>query len=135
MSYKYGTNGNDLNWEAVQCLNWYCLDCEDIKFEIKQSILKTVDQYIPVFGYVKDRIDDLVDEIMRNVECEGHTHIYCQENLDLQQLLVEGKTLDEVCEWYIVHDTNGNFVGLVGDVPDDYLTEEYLEERRLVESA
>lgn len=127
MSYKYGTNGNDLNWDAIMELYDYCLDCEELKQELKENILKALDPYF--FFNLEEKVDNFIDDLMCEYECSNHTHIYSPVEIDFELLYREGKTIEDITSWYIVHDTNGNFVTLVGDVPDDYLTEEYIRER------
>lgn len=127
MSFRYGTNGNDLNWDMVMSLYQYCLTCEEIKFEIKQKIKAIVEEY---FTRADNLIDSFINELMsEHAYCEGHIWLYSPVKLDFDKLIQEGRTIEEIVPWAIFHDTNNNFVSLYGDVPDDYLTPEYIQER------
>lgn len=124
MSYKYGINGYDLNWENVESLEDYCFDC------MKEM--------------VRNNLNSLA-ELPEDYECQNHTHVYFEHKTvstepyvttamqfeEWVKKIVNGgaKPLTEVLDWYIVHDTNTNFVELYGEVPDEYLTEEYRKER------
>lgn len=116
MSYRYGLNGNDLDWDAMMFLKSFVMDLERAIFEGEVELDED--------GYVSDS------------DYEGYmdgnpTMVYYQadEDLDIQSILKERRTIDDYIDWYIIHDTNGNFVTFVGDVPDKYLTEEYIQER------
>jgi hypothetical protein len=121
MSYKYGINGNDLNWEAIEFLNTYCPICIE---HYNNITLKGDDMY------------DLLDDDCTNDEpyheeimCEGHILYYTR--LEESQFLnaYSGTIPLKDDEWVIKHDTNDNFIRLVGNVPDEYLTEQYIQER------
>lgn len=128
MSFRYGTNGNDLNWDAVMSLYEYCLTCEEIRFGLREKIRAVLEEYFVLD--LDDEIENFVDNLMCDYAiCEGHERIYSPVEIDFSELVREGKTIDEVTPWYIWHDTNSNFVHLIGDVPDEYLTEEYIRER------
>lgn len=119
MSYKWGMNGNDLNWDSMMSLNYFTEELEIAIFEGEAELDED--------GYV-------TDEYHMAVSDSNPTMIYYDgEELDIQQILKDGKKLDDMLDWYIVHDTNGNFVNFVGEVPDEYLTEEYIQERNEAE--
>lgn len=102
MSKKYGTNMNDLDLDMIDCLNEFCLDCapELVRGEDPESLL-----------------------------CEGHCTVYYPDDqLDVAEFVKSGKSLKDVVDWYILHDTNTNFVSLVGDVPLEYLTADYVND-------
>lgn len=121
MSYKYGTNGYDLNWDAVICLNEICLDCEAYIFEQEKIASKYQEECL--------KEDCAFDRELEHI-CENHTLVYYPgESLDIQKMLKAGKKLEDCLPWFIVHDTNTNFVGTFGNVPDKYFTDEYLEEK------
>lgn len=128
MSYRYGTNGNDLNWESVDSLYQYCLTCEEFVYELKQKIKNVIEEY---FGCIDDwLINNFVDDLMETHSvCEGHVWVYSPIEINFEKLLKEGKTIESTVPWCIYHDTNSNFVELYGEVPDEYLTEEYIKER------
>lgn len=116
MSYKYGLNGNDLNWDSMMFLKSFC---DDLEMAVFNGDVKLDED-----GYVSDS------------DYEGYmdsnpTIIYYKsdDDLDIQQILNDGKKIDDYIDWYIIHDTNGNFVYTVGDVPEEYFTEEYLTEK------
>lgn len=115
MSYRYGLNGNDLNWDSMMFLNHFY---EELELDIfNKEIELDEDGYIPE-GVIESYMDG------------NPTMIYYKgEELDIQKVLEEGKKIDAYLDWYIIHDTNGNFVTFIGDVPDEYLTEEYIKER------
>jgi hypothetical protein len=119
MSYRYGLNGNDLNWDEIQFLNCFY---EDLELALHRGEIEL------------DEDGNIPDDVIDGVIDGNPTMIYYKGDiLDIQQLLSEDKKLDDVLDWFIVHDTNGNFVYFVGDVPDDYLTEEYIKERNEAE--
>lgn len=74
MSYKYGLNGNDINWSFLETANQKCNDC-------------------------KQREEDI---------CEGHTTKYSKRG------------------WSLYHDTNDNFVRVVGNIPMEVYSTQYL---------
>jgi len=130
MSYKYGTNGNDLNWDAVIFLNEVCQECAIQEYELREELKEVVKQYSYDWENHEDYINDLVYDIIESWECTGHTKIYYPGHaLDINLLLEGGKKINDVTPWHIAHDTNSNFVDLVGPVPDDYLTDDYIRDR------
>jgi hypothetical protein len=119
MSYKWGTNGNDLDWDSVTCLNQFI---EEIEIAIHEGEAELGEDGYPT------------DDWYMSMSDGNPTYIYYPgKEIDIQELLTTGKKLNDLLDWFIVHDTNGNFVTLVGDVPDDYLTEEYIQERKEAE--
>lgn len=114
MSYLYGVNGNDLDWESVVFLENHVEELELAIFEGEVEL---------------DEEGNIADEFYEGVMDSNPTMIYYKEKIDIQQILKNGKLIDDYVAWHIIHDTNGNFVTLVGDVPDDYLTNEYIKER------
>lgn len=116
MSYKWGTNGNDLNWDAMQFLDYFIEELEIAIFEGEAEF---------------DEDGCVSDEYYQGISDSNPTYIYYDSNekIDIQEILRQGKKIDEILDWYIVHDTNDNFVKLVGEVPDEYLTEDYIKER------
>jgi hypothetical protein len=129
MSYKYGTNGNDLDWSAVECLNSYCVECRQVVREFVEEVRELCERY----GFSDFETDNLTstaeDSIRSEVHCEGHTIIYSPLDGDDFWDMFAGKKSFPGQEWHIVHNTNNNFVDLIGDVPDEYLTKEYRAER------
>lgn len=120
MSYKWGTNGNDLDWDAMMFLNSFMEDLELAIFN--GEIELDEDGYVP-------------EDVYEGYSDSNPTVIYYKgEELDIQEILKNGEKIDKYLDWYIVHDTNGNFVSLVGDVPDEYLTEDYINERNEAEN-
>jgi hypothetical protein len=122
MSYKYGTNGNDLNWDMVMFLHTYTEELELAIFNGEAEL---------------DEDGNVTDQFYEGLADSNPTVVYYKskdgKELDIQNLLANGEKIDNYCEWYIVHDTNDNFVNLVGEVPDDYLREEYIAERNEAE--
>lgn len=115
MSYRYGLNGNDLNWDEMMYLNNFI---EDLELAIFNGEVELDED-----GYVSEEDHTAFSD-------SNPTVIYYKgEELDIQNILKEGKKIDEYLDWYIIHDTNDNFVTFVGDVPNDYLAEEYIKER------
>jgi hypothetical protein len=114
MSYRRGANGNDLHWDSVTFLNYFIEDVE-----------------LAIFNGEAELYEDgcVTDDFYENVSDSNPTYIYYKGDLDIQKILKNGEKIDEYLDWYIIHDTNDNFVTLVGDVPDYYLTEEYIQER------
>ena len=120
MSYKWGTNGNDLNWDMVTFLNEFI---EEIEIAIHEGEAELDDDGYPT------------DEWYMGMSDSNPTYIYYPgEQLDIQSILATSDKIDNHVDWYIVHDTNSNFVSLVGSVPDEYLTEEYIQERNEAEN-
>lgn len=120
MSYKWGLNGNDLEWDSMMFLKNFI---EEIELAIFNN---EVD---------KDEDGNISDEWYDSMMNCNPTYIYYDDvkELDIQQILKDGKKIDEYLDWYIIHDTNDNFVTFVGNVPDDYLKEEYIKERNEAE--
>ena len=115
MSYKYGLNGNDLNWDAMMFLESFVEEFEISIFNKEVELNED--------GEVEDGVyESFMDGNPTIVYYKGET-------LDIQKILKDDKQLEDYLEWYIAHDTNGNFVYFQGDVPDEYLTEEYIKER------
>lgn len=106
------TSGNCLNWDVVAYLPQVCTDCGEEELR---------------------RILDGENEDLDDCTCEGHTLCYFPaETLDEERKilegLLEGKKIDELVPWYILHDTNGNFAAVVGeDIPKDVLVPEAWE--------
>lgn len=109
-----GLSGNDLNWESVVFLENHVEELELAIFEGEVEL---------------DEDGSISDEFYESIMYSNPTMIYYKQEVNIQQMLKEGKLLDDCVDWYIIHDTNGNFVTLVGNVPDDYLTDEYIKER------
>lgn len=116
MSYRYDANGNDLNWESVLCLGNHV---EELELAIFNGTVELDKE-----GFMKD---DFYEQVMDS----NPTMIYYNNEIDIQQMLKDGKLLDDYVEWCIIHNTNNNSVTLIGDVPNDYFTENYLNERYL----
>jgi hypothetical protein len=115
MSYKYGLNGNDIEWSEMEFLNQFY---EEIELDIFNGEIE-LDEY-----------GDIPEGLFESYLDGNPTMIYYSgDRLDIQKVLAEGKKIDEYLDWYIIHDTNDNFVTFVGDVPDKYLTEQYIAER------
>lgn len=120
MSYKWGLNGNDLDWDSMMFLRYFNEDLELALFRGEIEL---------------DEDGNIPDDVYESYDDGNPTTIYykADEDLDIQQILTDGKKIDEYLDWYIIYDSNGNFVTFVGDVPDDYLTEEYINERNEAE--
>ena len=128
MSFKYGTNGNDLNWDNILELYEYCLECDTNVADFKNNLVAYLEDYLP--NEAVDEVVELASEHYDyNLQCEGHTHVY--SNLDKEEFwaMYRGKNRFSDGNWFIVRNTNYNSVDLIGNVPDKYLTEEYLAER------
>lgn len=119
MSYRYGLNGNDLDWDAMMYLNHFCEELELAIFE--------GDANLDEDGYP-------TEEWYQGMQDSNPTMIYYKGDIDVQEVLQKDEKIDQYLDWYIIHDTNDNFVTFVGDVPDDYLTEEYIQERNEAEA-
>lgn len=130
MSYKYGTNGNDVNWDAVESLHMYCLDCISQEVELKTDLQQVMRKYHINRAGASAVMDAAMEALVHTGECCGHTHVYCPSGVNLQLLFRRGRKLETVVPWYILHDTNGNFVKFVGHVPDEYMSEDYKAERK-----
>lgn len=119
MSVKYGVNGNDLDWESMEGLNSFIL-------ELEQAIATGEAEF--------DDDGSITDEYYQGV-MDGNPRIayYDGEGIDIQKIINEGNTIEDYIEWAIIHDTNGNFVTLIGNVPDEFFTEEYIRERNEAE--
>jgi hypothetical protein len=115
MSYRYGLNGNDINWDEMMFLNCF--------IEEEELAIHDGEAELDEDGYVTD------DYHMGVMDGNPTMIYYSGEQLDIQKILNEGNTIDNYLDWYIVHDTNDNFVTFVGNVPDKYLTEEYIKDR------
>jgi hypothetical protein len=118
MSYRYGLNGNDIDWSEMEFLNSFIEELELAIFEGEAELDED--------GYV-------TDEYYEGVSDSNPTYIYYKGDIDVQSILIDGKKIDDYLDWYIIHDTNDNFVTFIGDVPDKYLTEEYIAERNEAE--
>lgn len=119
MSYKWGTNGNDLNWEMIEFLNMLNEDLELAIFRGEAEL---------------DEDGEVTEKFYQDMQDSNPTMIYyAGEQHNIQEILKKGEKLDNYVDWYIVHDTNDNFVTLVGNVPDEYLTESYIHERNEAE--
>ncbi len=125
MSYKWGLNGNDLNWEAIEFLKIHCPICIE---HYNNMTLKGDDMY------------DLLDEDCTNDEpyqeevmCDGHVLYYTELEESHFLSVYSGAIPLKDDEWIIKQDTNDNFVRLIGQVPDEYLTEEYIKDRNEAE--
>lgn len=119
MSYKWGVNGNDLEWSAIEELNSFLPELEVAIFEEEAEF----DQY-----------GNVTDEYYEGISDSNPTVVYYKGNINIQRMLKEGKKIEDLADWFIIHDTNGNHVTLVGDVPDDYLTEDYIKDRNKEEA-
>lgn len=115
MSYKYGINGNDLNWDEMMFLNSFI---EELELDIFNGKIKLDED-----GYAPEGVYEGYSD-------SNPTMIYYDgEEINIQAMLKDGKKIDDYINWYIIHDTNDNFVSLIGDVPDKYLVDEYIAER------
>lgn len=120
MSYRYGLNGNDLDWDSMMFLKSFTEEVELAIFNGEAEL---------------DEDGNVTDQWYDSMMDGNPTHIFykADQDLDIQQILKDGKKIDEYLDWYIIHDTNDNFVTFIGEVPDDYLTEEYIKERNEAE--
>jgi len=102
------TNGNHLNWENMEGLPHFCEHCEKAIYNGEMPM------------------DEEGNIDWDEVQCDGHATIYLphDSNIDPQELLIKGETLEQHVKWYIWHDTNGNHVTLVGNVPTNYYLED-----------
>lgn len=116
MSYRYGLNGNDINWDEMMFLNSFV---EDLELAIFNGEVELDED-----GYVSDE-----DHMAFGDSNPTVVYYKADKDLDIQELLKNGEKIDNYVEWYLVHDTNDNFVTAVGDVPEKYFTEEYLAEK------
>lgn len=115
MSYRYGLNGNDLDWDAMMFLHSFM---EEVEISIHNNEAEL------------DEDGNITDSWYEGICNSNPTYIYYGgEELNIQDLLDSGKKMGDYKDWFIVHDSNDNFVTFVGDVPDKYLTEEYIKER------
>ena len=141
MSYKWGMNGNDLNWEAIEFLKIHCAscleyykdkvckyDCEDSAEYIDFICAGCGDECNCTSPYIHDGKNYCEECVYAEQYCEGHTLYYTNINKERFLELHHGAKLKEG-EWLIWQDTNSNFAGFIGEVPDEYLTEDYIEER------
>lgn len=121
MSYKWGLNGNDLNWDAVTCLNSFILELE----------LAIMDGTAEL-----DEDGNVSDSFYMGIQDSNPTVVYYPGNeVSFAEVKNSGKHLLDFVPWFLNHDTNTNFVQAVGEVPDEYYTEEYLKEKREAEVA
>jgi hypothetical protein len=118
MGYRYGLNGNDLNWDAMMFLDSFIEELELAIFEGEAELNED--------GYV-------TDDFHMGITDSNPTYIYYEGDIDVQGILSEGKKIDDYLDWYIIHDSNNNFVTFIGNVPDEYLTAEYIAERNEAE--
>lgn len=115
MSYKFGLNGNDLNWDKVTCLN-------SMTLELEQAILEGVAEL--------DEDGNVTDQYYQSVSDMNPTIIYYSgEVVELKDVKESDKPFLEFVPWFLIHDTNDNSVQFEGDIPDEYLTDEYIQER------
>ncbi|ATO48614.1 hypothetical protein P4V86_03665 [Brevibacillus laterosporus] len=121
MSYKYGLNGNDLNWDAVTCLNSFTL-------ELEQAILHG-EAELDDEGNVTDRYYQSVSDMNPTIV------YYPGDAIEFKDVAGSGKNFLEFVPWFLTHDTNSDFVQANGEVPDEYYTEEYLKDKREAEAA
>ena len=111
---KFNTNGNDINWDEVLNLNNYV---EDLELGIfNGDIVLEADGRVSDFDW-------------EGIHDSNPTIVYykAEQDINIQQLLNNRDTIDNHVDWYIVHDTNGNHVTLIGNVPHEYLTEDFVE--------
>lgn len=131
MSYKYGLNGNDLNWDEVLTLNEFCVECSENLHELEKDLYNTLKQHGFDNDFTRDIIDQCVEEYNYHRECEGHTHCYfakTDEEYTTEDIIKAGG-IEKLADYGLFHDTNGNFVSTFGNVPDRFFTEEYIKER------
>lgn len=115
MSYKWGINGNDIEWSMLEGANFFIL-------ELERAILDG-EAELDEEGYV-------TEEFHMAVSDSNPTWVYYgDKEIDPQEFLSSGKHITEVTDWAIVHHTNDNGIDLLGAVSDDYLTEEYRRDR------
>lgn len=133
MSYKYGLNGNDLNWDAIICggMNEFCVECEE---NLHNAITRVKDE-LSMLGFIDAESADDILEIISNdfydkTECDGHTTCYYKSDRDFTtEEIIRAGGIEKLAEYGIFHDTNDNLVGTFGDVPDSIFTEKYIAER------
>ena len=121
MSYRFGLNGNDLNWEMFEFLPHFVPELE----------------YAIINGEAElDEDGNITDEYYQGVMDGNPRMVYykAEKELNLAEIVEAGEHLEEHVEFAIIHDTNDNFVSLIGEVPDDYFTEQYLEEKAEAEA-
>lgn len=110
---KSGLNGNNLEWS---------------EFDFLQSFIPQLEEDILNGEAELDEDGNVTDEYYESVTNSNPTYIYYKGDINVQEVFKSDEPLHEVLDWYIIHDTNGNFVSTVGDVPDKYFTDDYLEE-------
>ncbi len=136
MSYAYGLNGNDIDWEAIESMAGiyeYCMECDKAIHAIKQSVKDVLNSSNHKFDDESiEQILDLVEERFTfDNECEGHRRCYYYHSgssFTIAHIIAAGG-IQKLAMWGIIHDTNGNFVSTFGKVPDKIFTTDYLEER------
>lgn len=116
MSVKYGLNGNDLDWDSVMFLKSFIPQLEIAIYEGEAELDDD--------GYVTDSYYEGISDSNPSV-----VYYKNDEEVDIQQILKDGKIIEDIVDWGIVHDTNGNFVYTFGNVPDYIFTDDYIKER------
>lgn len=109
MIYKF-LNGNDLNWDEMMSLNYFV---EDIEIAIFNGEAETDEDG----NIASDYYDGMMDGNPTVIYYDG-------EDINIQNILESGDKLINHLDWFIVHDTNDNFVTFEGDVPKKYLLQE-----------
>lgn len=123
----YGTNGSDLNWDLVGSLYSHCLDCMEAEERFSRSLIRFLKDNGLTDQAIKYIADDALEACREQLECTGHRILYSPLDKDNFWDMYYGRKKFNK-DWYIIHDTNTNFVTLVNNVPAGYLTKRYLEE-------
>jgi len=132
MSYKYGLNGNDLDWDMILTggMGDFCVQCKESIY----NILESVKCDLSADFFSKDSIDTILDcvqeEFYNNGSCDGHITCYYKSDKDFTaEEIIKAGGIEKLAEYGIFHDTNDNLVSTFGDVPDSIFTERYIAER------
>ena len=131
MSYRYGLNANDLNWDVVAYLDETCLDCPEAEDEIwnhvETAIARALDNYMSDAYRTAERWIKVLKEqdpypVSEEIVCENHVIKYTGQD-------------DDGHEFAIYVDGNTNSVDTEGDVPDECFEADYLAERDVDDDA
>ena len=138
MSYKYGLNGNDLNWDMILTVGMseFCVECEE---NLHYAIICVKDE-LSMLGFLDAESADDILEIISNdfydhTACDGHTTCYYRADSEYTtEEIIQAGGIEKLAEYGIFHDTNDNFVDTFGDVPNSIFTEKYIAERNEAEA-
>jgi len=137
MSYKYGLNGNDLNWDAIITGGFgeFCIECSDNLYRIEENVKCALDSDFFTEGQIDTIIDTVREEFYYQNDCDGHTRCYYRADSEYTtEEIIQAGGIEKLAEYGIFHDTNDNFVDAFGEVPDSIFTEKYIAERDGVEA-